>query len=117
MFLPQAGIVRTCGDEPTVDGVEGFSTRRQALLSSERLLDFSEWEKRGETQVFGDIAQHFCSYAKADVQNGMPFITRGMKTLHLVRTTEGWRISAAAWDDERDGVMIEAEEAARPEDA
>ena len=117
VFLTQAVIVRTCGDEPTVDGVESFIALRQALLSSGRLVDFSEWELRGETHIFGDIAQHFCSYAKAGVQDEMPFTARGMKTLHFVRTTEGWRISAAAWDDERDGVMIEAREAPRPEDA
>ena len=109
VFLPQAVIVRTCGDEPAVDGVESFIAPRQALLTSGRLVDFSEWELRGETHVFGDIAQHFCSYAKAGVQDGMPFAARGMKTLHFVRTAAGWRISAAAWDDERDGVMIEAE--------
>ena len=47
----------------------------------------------------------------------MPFTARGMKTLHFVLTTEGWRISAGAWDDERDGLLIEACEAPRPEDA
>lgn len=29
-----------------------------------------------------------------------------MKSLQFVRTGEGWRISAAAWDDEREGVTI-----------
>jgi len=31
---------------------------------------------------------------------------RGMKTLQFVRTVTGWRISAAAWDDERDGLTL-----------
>ncbi len=100
VFLPQAVIVRTCGDEPAVDGVESFLAPREALLTSGRLVDFSEWELRGETQVFGDIAQHFCSYAKAGVQDGIPFTGCGMKPTHFVRTAAGWRISAAAWDDE-----------------
>lgn len=117
VFLPQAVIVRTCGDEPAVDGVESFIAPRQALLSSGRLVDFIEWELRGETHIFGDIAQHLCSYAKAGVQDGMPFTARGMKTLHFVRTTAGWRVSAVAWDDERDGVTIETEEAPTPEGA
>ena len=34
-------------------------------------------------------------------QDGTPFSGRGMKSLQFVRTGEGWRISAAAWDDER----------------
>ena len=30
-----------------------------------------------------------------------------MKTLQFVRTPAGWRISAVAWDDERDGLRLE----------
>lgn len=30
-----------------------------------------------------------------------------MKTLQFVRTSAGWRINAAAWADERDGLTIE----------
>jgi len=101
-FLPQAVIVRTGGGEPTVYDVDGFIAPRQALLSGGALTGFSEWELEGHTEVFGDIAQHFCGYAKAGVQDGTPFTGRGMKSLQFVRTGAGWRISAAAWDDERD---------------
>lgn len=106
-FLPEALIVRTCGGEPTVYGVGDFIAPRQALLSGGALVDFAEWELSGHTEVFGDIAHHFCSYAKSGVQDGTPFTGRGMKTLQFVRTSAGWRISAAAWDDERDGLTIE----------
>lgn len=107
LFLPEAVIVRTCGGEPVVYGVDSFIAPRRALLSGGTLVDFSEWELRGHTEIFGDIAQHFCSYAKSGVQDGTPFTARGMKTLQLVRTSAGWRISAAAWDDERDGVELD----------
>ena len=108
VFLPEAVIVRTCGGAPTVYGVDSFIAPRHVLLSSGRLIDFREWELSGRTEVFGDIAQHFCSYAKAGVQLGVPFTGRGMKTFQLVRTAAGWRISAAAWDDERDGLALAA---------
>ncbi|MFC4785474.1 DUF4440 domain-containing protein [Nocardioides sp. MAHUQ-72] len=107
VFLPEALIVRTCGLEPAVYDVDGFIAPRQALLSGGSLVDFSEWELHGRTEVFGDVAQHFCSYEKAGVQDGTPFTGRGMKTLQLVRTAAGWRISAAAWDDERQGLTVE----------
>ena len=105
-FLPEAVIVRTCGAEPAVYDLDSFIAPRQALLSGGTLVDFHEWELTGHTEVFGDIAQHFCSYAKAGVQDGTPFTGRGMKTLQFIRTPAGWRISAAAWDDERDGLTI-----------
>ena len=106
VFLPEAVIVRTCGGAPAVYDVDGFTAPRQALLSGGTLVDFREWELHGRTDVFGDIAQHFGAYAKAGVQDGTPFTGRGMKTLQLVRTAAGWRISAAAWDDERDGLVV-----------
>jgi hypothetical protein len=108
VFLPEAVIVRTCGREPAVYGVDSFIAPRQELLSGGTLTDFSEWELAGHTEIFGDIAHHFGSYAKAGVQDGTPFTGRGMKTLQLVRTSAGWRISAAAWDDERDGLEIDS---------
>jgi hypothetical protein len=101
VFLPEAVIVRTCGGEPTVYGVDSFIAPRLALLTGGGLVDFREWETDGRTEVFGDIAQHFCGYAKEWVQDGAPFSGRGMKTVQLVRTGAGWRISAVAWDDER----------------
>ncbi|MGZ4601058.1 MAG: DUF4440 domain-containing protein [Oryzihumus sp.] len=107
VFLPEAVIVRTCGLVPAVYDVESFIAPRQALLSGGTLVDFREWEVRGRTEVFGDIAQRFCSYAKSWVQDGTPFTGRGMKTLQLVRTADGWQISAVAWDDERDGLEVD----------
>jgi SnoaL-like domain len=108
LFLPAAVIVRT-GGEPVVYGVESFIAPRRALLTGGTLVDFREWELSGHTEVFGDIAQHFCSYAKAGVQNGTPFTGRGMKTMQFIRTSAGWRISAAAWADEHDGLSIGAD--------
>lgn len=106
VFLPGAVIVRTCGLTPAVYDVDAFLAPRQALLTDGTLVDFHEWELSGRTDVFGDIAQHFCSYAKEGVQDGAPFTGRGRKTIQLVRTRGGWRICAAAWDDERDGLPL-----------
>jgi hypothetical protein len=100
LFLPEAVIVRTCG-EPVVYGVAEFIAPRKELLTSSRLVDFREWELSGQIELFGDIAQYFGSYAKAGIQDGTPFTGRGMKTMQFVRTERGWRISAVAWDDER----------------
>jgi hypothetical protein len=106
LFLPGAVIVRTCGLEPAVYDVEGFIAPRAELLSGGTLVDFKEWELSGRIDVFGDIGHWFGGYAKSGVQDGEPFAGRGMKSLQLVRTARGWRISAAAWDDERDGLTI-----------
>lgn len=109
LFLPAAVIARGGADGLAVYDVDSFVAPRQALLAGDSLVDFREWEVSGRTEVFGDIAHHFCGYAKAGVQDGTPFTGRGMKTLQLVRTADGWRISAAAWDDERPGLEVPPE--------
>jgi hypothetical protein len=114
LFLPQAVIVRGGGGEPAVYDVDGFIAPRQAMLTDGTLEQFREWELSGHTEVFGDIAHHFCSYAKEGVQGGVAFTGRGMKTVQLVRTPAGWRISGAAWDDEREGLSLDAAPAADP---
>ncbi len=106
-FLPEAVIVRAGGGEPAVYDVDGFIAPRQKILTDGTLEEFHEWELAGHTELFGDIAHHFCSYAKEGVRAGESFTGRGMKTLQLVRTTAGWRISAAAWDDEREGLRLD----------
>jgi hypothetical protein len=106
LFVPEAVIVRTCGLDPAVYDVDGFIAPRQALLSNGSLSEFREWELSGRTELFGDIAHRFGSYAKSWVQDGTSVSGRGMKTIQFVRTTDGWRISAVAWDDEREGLKV-----------
>lgn len=108
LFIPQAVVVRTCGGEPTVYDVAGFIAPRQGLLTGGGLTDFREWPVDGHVETFGDIAHWFGSYAKSGLQDGAPFTGRGKKSIQLIRTSAGWRISAAAWDDERDGLSVEA---------
>ena len=91
LFLPGAVIVRTCGAEPLLYDVDGFIEPRQRLLASGELGEFREWEVDGRTDLFGDIAQRFCAYAKTGGE--------GMKSVQLVRTGAGWRISGVIWDD------------------
>jgi hypothetical protein len=99
-LLPQALIIRAGEPEPAVYDIDAFLEPRQALLASGRLTGFSEWEVGGRTDVFGDIAQHSCRYAKKGVQDGTPFTGGGHKTFQFVRTPGGWRISSVSWHDE-----------------
>lgn len=107
-FLPGAVVVRTCGADPVVYDVDGFLAPRLALLTGGTLTDFREWPLTGRTDLWGDVAQHVGGYAKSWEQDGARVEGRGFKTLQFVRTPAGWRISAAAWDDEREGLVLPA---------
>ena len=100
VLLPEAVIVRMCGAPVSYD-VAGFIEPRRELLTSGRLTDFREWEVDGTTEVYGDVAHRWCAYAKAWVEDGEQRTGAGAKSIQLVRTSTGWRISAVAWDDER----------------
>ncbi|KQX62166.1 DUF4440 domain-containing protein [Angustibacter sp. Root456] len=100
LFLPEALIVRTCGAVTTYDVAEFIAPRRE-LLTSSRIAGFREWEVAGTTQVYGDVAHHWCTYAKAWTEGGVAVTGAGGKTMQFVRIGSGWKISAVAWDDER----------------
>ncbi|WP_243706158.1 GNAT family N-acetyltransferase [Micromonospora sp. KC721] len=99
-MLPGAVIVRTCGTEPEVYDVDAFIQPRRAMLTDGTLTDFHEQARLGRLDVFGDIAQWFGRYVKQGRRNGVPYAGGGMKSMQFVRTDAGWRISAAAWDDD-----------------
>ncbi len=110
LFIPQAVIVRTGGLEPTVYDIAQevlIEPHGTALLTGGTLTDFREWPLSGRIDVFGDVAQYFGSYAKSWVQACVPFVGAGKKTIQFIRTGQGWRISAVAWDDEREGLTID----------
>jgi hypothetical protein len=106
LCLPGAVIVKQGGAEPEVFGLEAFIAPRERLLTDGTLVDFQEEEVEAQTTVWGGIAQRLSLYRKSGVLAGRPFQARGMKTTQLVRTSGGWRISALAWDDERDGLQL-----------
>ena len=98
LVLPDGVIVKT-GPEFTVYTVDEFIEPRRQLRSEGRLVEFSEWETAERTEIAGDIASRFCEYRKSGILDGEPFEGDGTKTIQFVRTPEGWRIAALAWDD------------------
>lgn len=106
VLLPTAVVVRTCGGDPTAYTVEEFIAPRLELLTSGALQDFREWATDVRVDVFGDIAQVWCSYAKSWSQDGQDQHGRGMKSVQLVRNGRRWLVSAVAWDDERPGLRV-----------
>lgn len=106
IFLPGAVIIKTCGGPISVYSLAEFIAPRKELLNGGELEEFSEEELWERTGIFGSVAQRLCLYKKSGVLSGRSFETKGMKSMQLVNTEAGWRISSVAWDDEREGVAI-----------
>jgi hypothetical protein len=100
LLIPQAVIVCNTGRSPIVYDVASFVEPRRTLLANGTLCDFREWETSGHTDILGNIAQRAGSYAKSWTAEGRAFTQTGAKTLQFVRTPQGWRISAVAWNDD-----------------
>lgn len=106
LFISDGRIIRNTGIEPEVSSLEMFIAPRRVILTDGTLTGFHEEELEARTDIFGNVAQRFCSYRKAGVRNGVPFDARGMKVMQFVRTPAGWKLSSVAWDDEREGLPV-----------
>ena len=83
-----------------------FIEPRARLLADGTLTEFREQEITARTDIVGNIAQRVSSYCKSGQMAGERVDGKGIKVLQFVRTATGWRISAVAWDDEREGLTI-----------
>jgi hypothetical protein len=102
LFLPQGLLIRP----PDVMDLDTFIAPRAQSVADGELTEFEEYEISGHTEAFGDVAHRFCHYGKRGVRNGEAFAARGAISTQFVRTSEDWRISVMAWDDEREGLSL-----------
>lgn len=101
-FIRAASSMKSCADVPTVDDLARFIAPRRTLLDGGDLVDFSEREIDAHRHLRPRRATGSL-YEKSGVLRGTPFHTKGMKSIQLVKTPAGWRITAVLWDDEHDG--------------
>ena len=108
LFIPSGVILKAISREPEVYSVRNFIEPRARILSDGTLTDFSEEEIDARTDIVGNIAQRVSLYRKSGLTLGKRLEGKGIKVLQFVRTSAGWRLSAVAWDDEREGLTIPA---------
>ncbi|MFE0461930.1 DUF4440 domain-containing protein [Kitasatospora sp. NPDC058965] len=99
LMIP-GGVIVVTGPGYTAYTVEEFVAPREKLLSEGRLVEFHEWETSERTDIAGDVASRFGTYAKAGLLDGEPYEGEGHKTFQFVRTPQGWRIAAFSWWDQ-----------------
>lgn len=108
LFIEAGLLIKNVGANPEISTVPEFIRPRQASVDSGQLTQFHESEIAGVTEVFGNVAHRFSSYAKSGTLNGTSFNARGMVCTQFIKTPSGWRMSAMAWDDERSGLTLPA---------
>jgi hypothetical protein len=108
LFIENGLLIKNVGTTPEISSVHQFIEPRQATVSAGELTRFREVELSGTTEIFGNVAHRFSAYSKSGTMRGVPFEARGMISTQFIRTPEGWRMSAMAWDDERPGLSLPA---------
>jgi SnoaL-like domain len=106
LFVDGARLIKSSGETPEISTVEAFIAPRQKLVDDGELTSFEETELDATTELFGNVAHRWCTYAKRGTQSGTEIDTRGAITTQFVRTPAGWRMSSMAWDDERPGLEL-----------
>ena len=106
LFIETGLLVKNTASSPEISTVKQFIEPRQATVSSGELTRFHEAELSETTEIFGNVAHRFSSYAKSGRTKGGPFAARGMISTQFIKTPAGWKMSAMAWDDERPGLSL-----------
>lgn len=106
LFIEPGLLIKNSGATPEVASVRQFIEPRQATVSAGELTRFNEAELSETTEVFGNVAHRFSTYAKSGTLNGVAFEARGMISTQFILTPVGWKMSAMAWDDERPGLSL-----------
>lgn len=106
LFIEAGLLIKNTASKPEISTVSQFIEPRQASVRSGELTRFNEAELSETTEIFGNVAHRFSSYAKSGTMKSAPFVVRGMISTQFILTPGGWKISAMAWDDERPGLSI-----------
>jgi hypothetical protein len=114
LFIEAGLLIKNTASTPEISTVSRFIEPRQASVRSGELTRFNETELSETTEIFGNVAHRFSSYAKSGTTKGVPFVARGMISTQFILTSGGWKISAMAWDDERPGLSIREQYEPRP---
>lgn len=99
LFIPQGLIIKSVGDVTEISSLPEFIAPRIKILTDGTLAEFEEWETAGETTVFGPIALRVGQYSKKGQLSGVPFESKGVKTMQFLRVDGSWRISSLSWHD------------------
>ncbi|MCH7974139.1 MAG: GNAT family N-acetyltransferase [Bacteroidetes bacterium] len=101
IFIPEGILVSNTEDTPAIYDLDSFIKPREEILTNGTLTNFCEREISHNTEIFGNVAQRFSLYEKTGELNGEHFEIRGMKTIQFVKVNGKWKMSAAAWSDEK----------------
>ncbi len=95
-------------DSAVVENLDQFLGGFKRLMISNGIESFDAESVHTKTNEFGRIASNFGSY-KLYVNTKDTVAERGIISLQLLKTKEGWRVSNWVWHKQGNGVMLSPE--------
>ncbi len=110
LYHPRATLVRTGVDDEGQAFVLAMTFDEYARNVTELLdgVEFSETEVWQEATVFGNVARLVSVYDYTYKSSGMTRHGRGANFFNLVNEGHGWKIMNIVWDNEREGLSLNA---------
>lgn len=106
LFLERGLLVHASGGGAQTFGVGQFIATRQAMFGTGEVSRYQVSELSEITEVFGHVAHRASAFVRSGRRQGEDFENRGMIFMQLVRLSDGWRLSAVAWDDQQPGQTL-----------
>ena len=94
-------------DSAQVFTIEKYMVDYRGAVESGAFKAIREKEIWGQTQVFGKVAHRFSTYV-LHVNDMNTIVERGVNSMQLVKTEEGWKINSITYDTEKEGQAIPA---------
>ena len=85
--------------------IEQYMVNYRSAVEGGAFKAIREKEIWGQTQIFGKVAHRFSTYVLY-VNDMTTIVERGVNSMQLVKTAEGWKINSITYDVERDGQAI-----------
>ena len=91
------------GAEAVVLDVDGYISRTSRFFEQN---GFFERELTRKTEVFGNVAHAFSTYASySTAQDSAPF-SRGVNSIQMLKDGQRWWVVSIFWDAERPGLTL-----------
>lgn len=87
--------------------IEEYMVNYSGAVEGGAFKAIREKEIWGQTQVFGKVAHRFSTYVLY-VNDMSKIVERGVNSMQLVKTEEGWKINSITYDTEKEGQTIPA---------
>lgn len=104
-FIPRAQLINFRSDSMDILSIGQFVEMYKELITSNAVSSFYEEEIKGTTEQFGRVAQRISSY-KTYINTMDSVAERGVNSFQLVKTAQGWKVSAIIWDVETEKLKI-----------